>query len=95
MSLLLSYQQKEIKNYQKVLTKDLNDQYIRTNIKQKMKIEIQQMSVYIVLSLFIQTQMIVQKGIRVKYITYTKVLLRIITSLSMKRTSMTNPLILV
>ena len=69
MSLLLSYQQKGIRNYQNVLTKDLNDQYIRTNIKQKMKIEIQQMSVYIVLFLFIQTQMIVQKGIRVKYIT--------------------------
>ena len=50
MTLLLSYQQKEIKNYQKVLTKDLNDQYIRTNIKQKMKIEIQQMRVYIVLN---------------------------------------------
>ena len=95
MSLLLSYQQKGIRNYQNVLTKDLNDQYLRTNIKQKMKIEIQQMSVYIVLFSFIQTQMIMQKGIRVKYIPYPKVLLRIITSLSMKRTSMTNPLILV
>ena len=61
------------------------------NIKQNMRIKIQQMSKYIFLNQtfqvltdclfwFLQTQMILLKGIKPKGITYQKVLLRIITS---------------
>ena len=44
MFLLLLYQQETIKNYQNVLAKDFKDQFIGMNIKQKVKIKIQQMN---------------------------------------------------
>ena len=37
MSLSSHYQQKPTKNYQNVLAKDLKDQFIRMNLKQKVK----------------------------------------------------------
>ena len=43
---------------------------------------------------FIQTRMIIQKGKKLRDITYQKVLIRIITSSSVERTFMTNLLIL-
>ena len=43
---------------------------------------------------FIQTRMIIQKGIKLRDITYQKVLIRIIMSSSVERTFMTNLLIL-
>ena len=45
--LLLSslYQQKAIKNYENFLVKDLKDLYIGMNIKQKLRMKIQQMSI--------------------------------------------------
>ena len=43
---------------------------------------------------FIQTRMIIQKGEKLRDITYQKVLIRIITSSSVERTFMTNLLIL-
>ena len=45
--LLLSslYQQKAIKNYENFLVKDLKDLYIGMNIKQKLRMIIQQMSI--------------------------------------------------
>ena len=39
------YQQKTIKNYRNFLAMGLKDQFIEVNIKQKIKIKIQQMSV--------------------------------------------------
>ena len=42
MYLLLLYQQKTIKSYQNFLAKDLKDQCIGMNIKQKVRIKIQQ-----------------------------------------------------
>ena len=39
------YQQKTIKNYQKFLAKDLKDECIGMNIKRKVKIKIQQISI--------------------------------------------------
>ena len=39
------YQQKTIKNYQNFLAKDLEDQYIKMNIKEKVKINIKQMNI--------------------------------------------------
>ena len=42
MFLLLLYQQETIKNYQNVLAKDFKDQFIGMNIKQKVRIKIQQ-----------------------------------------------------
>ena len=45
MFLLSLYQQKTIKNYQNSLTNDLKDQCLGMNIKQKMKIKLQQMSI--------------------------------------------------
>ena len=44
MFLLLLYQQETIKNYQNVLAKDFKDQFIGMNIKQKVRIKIQQMN---------------------------------------------------
>ena len=44
MFLLLLYQQETIKNYQNVLAKDFKDQFIGMNIKQKVRIKIQQTS---------------------------------------------------
>ena len=43
---------------------------------------------------FIQTRIIIQKGEKLRDITYQKVLIRIITSSSVERTFMTNLLIL-
>ena len=43
---------------------------------------------------FIQTRMIIQKGKKLRDITYQKVLIRIIMSSSVERTFMTNLLIL-
>ena len=44
--LLLSlYQQKAIKNYENFLVKDLKDLYIGINIKQNLRMKIQQMSI--------------------------------------------------
>ena len=39
------YQQKIIKNYQNVLVKDMKDQFIGINIKQKVTMKIQQMNI--------------------------------------------------
>ena len=39
------YQQKIIENYHNFLDKDLKDQFIGLNIKQKVKIKIQQMNI--------------------------------------------------
>ena len=47
MFLLLLYQQETIKNYQNVLAKDFKDQFIGMNIKQKVRIKIQQMNLNI------------------------------------------------
>ena len=41
------YQQNIIKNYENFLAKDLKDQCIGMNIKQKVRIKIQQMNIYI------------------------------------------------
>ena len=45
MSLSSHYPKKIIKNYQNHLAKDLKDQCIGMNIKQKMRIELQQTSI--------------------------------------------------
>ena len=45
MFLLYLYQQETIKNYQNVLGKDLKDQPIGMNIKQKVRMKIQQISI--------------------------------------------------
>ena len=47
MFLLSLDQQKIIKNYQNLLVKDLKDQFIGINIKQKVRIKIQQMNIHI------------------------------------------------
>ena len=47
MFLLLLYQQETIKNYQNVLAKDFKDQFIGMNIKQKVRIKIQQVNLHI------------------------------------------------
>ena len=39
------YQQKIVKNYPNFLLKDLKDQFIRMNIKQKVRIKMQQTSI--------------------------------------------------
>ena len=49
MFLLSLDQQKIIKNYQNLLAKDLKDQFIGMNIKQKVRIKIQQMNIDIFL----------------------------------------------
>ena len=43
MFLLWLYQQEKIKNYENISAKDLKDQLIGMNIKQKVRIKIQQM----------------------------------------------------
>ena len=43
--MLSLYQEETIKNYQNVLVKDLKDQFIRMNIKQKVRIKIRQMNI--------------------------------------------------
>ena len=43
--MLSLYQQETIRNYQNVLVKDLKDQFIGMNIKQKVKIKMQQISI--------------------------------------------------
>ena len=45
MFLLSLYQQKTIKSYQKFLGKGLKDPFIEMNIKQKVRIKIQQMNI--------------------------------------------------
>ena len=50
MPLLSPYQQKTIKNYENFLAKNLKDQCIRMNIKQKVRIKIQQASIDIFLN---------------------------------------------
>ena len=50
MFLLSLYLQKTIKNCQKVLAKDLKDQFIGMNIKQKVRTLIQQMNIDIFLN---------------------------------------------
>ena len=42
---VVTYHQETIKNYQNFLVKDLKDQFIEMNIKQKMRIQILQMNV--------------------------------------------------
>ena len=42
--LMSHYQQKTIKNYQNVLVKELKDHFIGMNIKQKVRIKIQEMN---------------------------------------------------
>ena len=44
------YQEKIIKNYQNSLAKDLKDQFIGMNIKQKFRIKIQQINIDIFLN---------------------------------------------
>ena len=39
------YQEEAIKNYQNFLVKDLKDQFIGMNIKQKVRMKIQQMNI--------------------------------------------------
>ena len=43
--MLSLYQEETIKNYQNVLVKDLKDQFIRMNIKPKVRIKIRQMNI--------------------------------------------------
>ena len=50
MFLLSLYLQKTIKNFQNVLAKDLKDQFIGMNIKQKVRTLIQQMNIDIFLN---------------------------------------------
>ena len=45
ISLLSLFQQKTIENYQIFLEKDLKDQWIRTNIKQNLRIKTQQSNI--------------------------------------------------
>ena len=45
MSLLYLYQQKTIKNYQNFFAKDLKDQFIGMNIKQKVRIKKRQTNI--------------------------------------------------
>ena len=45
MFMLSLYQEETMKNYQNVLVKDLKDQFIRMNIKQKVRIKIQKMNI--------------------------------------------------
>ena len=76
------------------------------NIKQRLRIKMQQISVDIFsyqtlseltgsLFWFVQTNKMMQKGIVLKIIIYQKVLQKIIMSSSMEKTVMTNQLILI
>ena len=47
MSLLQLYQQETIKKYQTFLVKNLKDQFVGMNIKQNVRIKIQQLNVNI------------------------------------------------
>ena len=47
MSLLQLYQQETIKKYQNFLVKNLKDQFVGMNIKQNVRIKIQQLNVNI------------------------------------------------
>ena len=47
MLLLSLYQQKTITNYQNVLAKDLKDQCIGMNIKQKVRIKMRDRNIYV------------------------------------------------
>ena len=104
MSLLPLYQQKTIGNYENFLAKDLKDQCIGMNIKQKMRIKSQQTTIDIFgiqnllkNSLFwlIQIKMKMLKGTKSEGVICKKVLSRIITSSSVERTFMTNQLTLI
>ena len=89
-TLLWLYQQKASKNYQNFLAKDLKDEFIRINTKQKVRIKMQKMSIEFpiqtlkelidCLCWFIQTKMIVLKELMPKSIIYQKVLSGTITS---------------
>ena len=82
--MLSLYQEETIKNYQNVLVKDLKDQFIRMNIKQKVRIKIRQMNIGIFsnqfllksidyLFWFIQTKMTILKYLKLEDIIYQKV----------------------
>ena len=53
MFLLSLYLLKTIKNYQNFLAKDLKDQFIRMNIKQKVRIKIRKINIDIFSNLFL------------------------------------------
>ena len=83
MFLLQLYQQEAIENYQKFLAKDFKDQFIEINIKQKVRIKIQQTNIYlfsnqILLELidclfyFIQMEMEMLKDLMLENIIYQK-----------------------
>ena len=61
--LVVTYQQKTIKIYQNFLIKDLKDQFIGMNIKQKVRIKIRQN----------QTKMPILKDLKLEDIIYQKV----------------------
>ena len=82
---------KIIKNYQNVLVKKSKDQCIGNHIKQKVRLEIQKMSINIFsnqtlqhltafLFSFIQMKIKIQKVVKLKDIISQKILVRIITS---------------
>ena len=82
--MLSLYQEETIKNYQNVLVKDLKDQFIRMNIKQKVRIKIRQMNIAIFsnqfllesidyLFSFIQTKMTILNYLKLEGIIYQKV----------------------
>ena len=89
-TLLWLYQQKTSRNYQNFFAKDLKDQFIGINTKQKVIIKMQKMSIEFsiqtlkelidCLCWFIQTKMIVLKELMPKSIIYQKVLSGTITS---------------
>ena len=85
------YQQKTFKNYQNFLAKGLEDPFIGMNIRQKVRIKIQQMNIdrYFLKSnfvgvnrFFIQMYMKIRKDLKSNDITYQKEFLIIITSSS-------------
>ena len=75
------YQPKTIKNYENSLAKDLKDQSIGMNIKQKIRIDI-----FSNQTLYVLTDCSFQFIQKPKYVIYQKVLLRIITSSLTERT---------
>ena len=101
--LLQLYQQETIKNYQNFFVKDLKDQFIGMNIKQKVIIKIQQTNLDFFLNQillesidylfqFFQIKMLLLKYLKLKDIIYQKELLIIIMSSSMEKTFMTKQL---
>ena len=103
---VVSLSAKDNQNCQIFLVNGLIDQCIGMNIKQKVRIKIRGISIDIFsnqtlqeitdcLFCFIQINMTMQKGIKPEDIIYQKVLLKIIMSSSIQKTSMTNQLILI